>query len=103
MKQYRTRDIVRDIGYYRVVVVWWYIFQYILMMDRYGSSLHEGIIFSEDLGHRILTHEPTIEDLDHIWVELDEIESRGMMSEDILGERTISRSYLDDMATCDIE
>jgi hypothetical protein len=72
-------------------------------MDRYGSSPHEGIVFSDDLGHRIFPHESIIEKLDHIWIEFDEIEGRGMMREDILGERTISRSYLDDMATCDIE
>jgi hypothetical protein len=103
MKQDRTRDIVGDIGYYRVVVVWWHILEDILMMDRYGSRLHESIPFSFYHWSDFITHIALIEDLDHIWIEFDEIESRGMMREDILCECTISRSYFDDMATCDIE
>jgi hypothetical protein len=100
MKQDRTCDIVGDIRDDRVVVVWGCILEYILMMDRYGSSLHESVFFSGDLWHRIFSHEPTIEKLDHIWVELDEIECRWMVGEDILCECTIPRSYFDDMTIC---
>ena len=71
------------------------------MVDGYRSRLHEHLLFSEDLRCNLITHIALIEDLDHIRIELDEIEGAWMMREDIVGERSISRSDLDDMFSGD--
>ncbi len=71
------------------------------MMDGYRSRLHEDLLFSEDLRCDPFAHIALIEDLDHIGIELDEIEGRRVMAEDIVRERTISWSHFDDMFSGD--
>ena len=101
MEEDRTRDIVGDIRDHRVLIIEWGEGKDILMMDSYRRRLHEDFLFSEDLRCDIFSHEALIEKLDHIRVELDKVKRRRMMTEDIVSESAISRSYLDYMHSGD--
>ena len=103
VKQYRTRDIVGDIRDHGIGIIWRSISEYIDMVDSDRSRPYESIIFSGDRRRDLISHISLIEDLDHIRIELDEIERCWMMPEYIGSERTVAWSDFDDVPTCDVD